>query len=119
KMDWPEGVFYDFDRIYDDAALGYGGPAFGWWRIPDQFSLAKLDVLERSDARRPLFIFFPTVSTHTPFRPTPPYQSDWSRMLSSQPFDKEPLQHSLGQLPDWSNLAESYQGALTYSLQTL
>ncbi|HEY0939664.1 MAG TPA: sulfatase-like hydrolase/transferase [Steroidobacter sp.] len=119
KLDWPEGVFYDFDRIYDDAALGYDGPAFGWWRIPDQFSLARLDVLERSDAGTPLFIFFPTVSTHTPFRPTPPYQSDWSRMLSTQPFDAAPLQHSLAQLPDWGNLAESYKSALSYSLQTL
>jgi len=125
KMDWPEGVFYGFDRIYDDASLDYRGPAFGWWRIPDQYSLAKLDQLElapRSNdagARKPLFIFFPTITTHTPFRPTPPYQTDWSRMLSAQPFDEEPLQHSLSQLPEWSNLAPSYQDAVSYSLQTL
>lgn len=125
KMDWPEGTFYGFDRIYDDASLDYHGPAFGWWRIPDQYSLAKLDQLElapRSDdpsARQPLFIVFPTISTHTPFRPTPPYQTDWSRMLSAQPFDDEPLQHSLSQLPEWTNLAPSYQDAVDYSLRTL
>lgn len=125
KMDWPEGVFYGFDRIYDDASLDYHGPAFGWWRIPDQYSLAKLDELElapRSVApgpRKPLFMFFPTISTHTPFRPTPPYQPDWSRLLSAQPFDNEPLQHSLSQLPEWTNLAPSYEAAVTYSLQTL
>lgn len=125
KMDWPEGVFYGFDRIYDDASLDYRGPAFGWWRIPDQYSLAKLDQLElapRSNdpgTRKPLFIVFPTITTHTPFRPTPPYQTDWSRMLSAQPYDDEPLAHSLSQLPEWSNLAPSYQDALRYSLQTL
>jgi hypothetical protein len=125
KMDWPEGVFYHFDRIYDDASLDYRGPAFGWWRIPDQYSLARLDRLElapRSDApgaRQPLFIVFPTISTHTPFRPTPPYQTDWSRMLGAQPFDDEPLRHSLSQLPEWTNLAPSYQDAVRYSLQTL
>jgi len=122
KMDWPEGVFYGFDRIYDDASLDYRGPAFGWWRIPDQYSLAKLDQLELANApgaRQPLFIFFPTITTHTPFRPTPPYQTDWPRMLGDRPFDDEPLQQSLSQLPEWTNLAPSYQDAVSYTLHTL
>ncbi|WP_129646214.1 sulfatase-like hydrolase/transferase [Peristeroidobacter agariperforans] len=124
KMPWPEGVFYDFDRIYDDAALDYRGPAFGWWRIPDQFSLAALTQLEltvRTGApndRKPAFIFFPTVTTHTPFRPTPPYQADWSRMLSTDPFDEPSLRNSLSQLPEWNNLSPSYTDAVAYELQT-
>lgn len=125
KWNWPEGVFYEFDRIYDDASLDYHGPGFGWWRIPDQFSLARLDELEvappgaDSSTRAPLFTFFPTVNTHTPFRPTPPYQADWSRMLSANPFDAAPLQQSLQQQPGWNDMAESYKGAVAYSLQTL
>lgn len=120
KLSWPEGIFYGFDKIYDDASLGYTGPAFGWWRIPDQFSLARLDALEVAPRpRQPLFIVFPTINTHTPFRPTPPYQADWSRMLSAQPFDPAPLQESLSQEPDWTHMAESYQAAMTYSLQML
>jgi hypothetical protein len=122
KLAWPEGVFYGFDQIYDDPSLGYEGPAFGWWRIPDQFSLAQLDALERAQAvgaRAPLFVVFPTVSTHTPFRPTPPYQSDWSRMLSATPFDATPLQESLSQEPDWANMSASYKESVSYSLQTL
>jgi len=124
KMDWPEGVFYRFDRIYDDRSLDYHGPAFGWWRIPDQFSLARLDALEAtprtgaSSDRKPLFIVFPTITTHTPFRPTPPYQPDWSRMLTTEPFDEAPLRESLAQGPEWTNLAPSYTDALAYSLQT-
>jgi hypothetical protein len=125
KMAWPEGVFYDFDRIYDDASLGYQGPAFGWWRIPDQFSLARLEALEVAtrendgEARKPLFVFFPTVSTHAPFRPTPPYQPDWSRMLSAHPYDAEPLQQALSEQPEWNDMSGSYKDALSYSLQTL
>lgn len=124
KWSWPEGAFYDFDRIYDDASLEYHGPAFGWWRIPDQFSLAKFDALEiapraASSARKPLFTFFPTVSTHAPFRPTPPYQANWSRMLSANPFEPAAVQHSLMQPRGWNYMAESYEGALAYSLQTL
>ena len=125
KLDWPEGIFYDFDRIYDDAALGYAGPAFGWWRIPDQFSLAKLNQLELSErtdeqrVRQPRFTFFPTISTHTPFRPTPPYQPEWSKILSPEPFDDAALQRSLSQRPQWNNLAPAYTDSLIYTLQTL
>ncbi len=123
KSLWPEGSFYGFDQIYDDAALDYRGPAFGWWRIPDQFSLAKLDALEvtpREDTvRAPLFAFFPTISTHAPFRPTPPYQADWSRLLGPHPFDEAAVRHSLQQRPDWNDMSASYLGTLAYSLQTL
>ncbi|MDY6945592.1 MAG: sulfatase-like hydrolase/transferase [Pseudomonadota bacterium] len=125
KWNWPEGVFYGFDQIYDDASLDYRGPSFGWWRIPDQFSLAKLDELELApraagaSAREPVFTFFPTINTHTPFRPTPPYQADWSRMLSANPFDEAALRQSLQQQPGWNDMAESYQGSVAYSLQTL
>ena len=40
---WPEGRFYGFDTLLDAAALDYRGPAFGLWRIPDQYALARLD----------------------------------------------------------------------------
>ncbi|HEY6643937.1 sulfatase-like hydrolase/transferase [Povalibacter sp.] len=124
KKPWPEGGFYGFDRIYDDASLGYGGPAFGWWRIPDQFSLARLETLElaprtsAANERRPLFVFFPTITTHAPFHPTPPYQADWSRMLDPQPFDQASLRDSLSQPPDWTDLSPSYSNSVAYSLRT-
>ena len=52
---WPEGAFYGFDAIYDEHALDYRGPEFGWWRIPDQFSLARIAELEaRNDSHAPL-----------------------------------------------------------------
>jgi phosphatidylglycerophosphate synthase len=124
KKSWPEGSFYGFDQIYDEAGLGYRGPAFGWWRIPDQFSLAKVDALESArpaqaaPPRQPLFTFFPTISTHTPFRPTPPYQADWSRLLGDEPFAAADLERSLPQRPDWDDMGKSYVAAVAYSLQT-
>ena len=36
---------------------------------------------EASHRAAPLFVFFPTISTHIPFSPTPPYQPDWPRAL--------------------------------------
>src|SRR6185503_385200 len=82
RQAWPEGSFYGFDEIYGADRLAYRGPEFGWFAIPDQFSLDRLQALEdsRRAARQPLFVFFPTISTHFPFSPTPPYQPDWIRM---------------------------------------
>lgn len=120
RESWPEGAFYGFDRIYGAEELNYHGPEFGWWRIPDQFSLAALDSWElQRHPRKPLFVFFPTVSTHMPFEPTPPLQSDWNRMLSAHPFDAEPLRHALTQTPVWTDMGRAYVSSVQYFLDTL
>jgi hypothetical protein len=117
---WPEGSFYNFDIIYGGERLAYRGPEFGWFDIPDEFALAKFDALEAdAPSRPPLFMFFPTITTHTPFRPTPPYQPDWNRVLTEQPFDEPDLDRSFDQQADWLNLGPSYVDAMTYSYKTL
>jgi hypothetical protein len=117
---WPEGAFYGFDTIYRADRLDYQGPPFGWWTLPDQFSLARLDALEVSPpSRQPLFVFFPTVNTHTPFSPTPPYQPDWSRVLTGQPFDAADVNAAYEQWADWTDLGPGYANALDYTYQYL
>ncbi|MET0279516.1 MAG: CDP-alcohol phosphatidyltransferase family protein [Steroidobacteraceae bacterium] len=120
KSNWPEGAFYHFDQIYGTDALNYQGPPFGWWKIPDQFSLSQLDALEleRRD-RKPAFVFFPTINTHMPFRPTPPYQPDWSRMTGPAPYDPAPLQAALRETPEWLRLTPAYGDAVSYTLDVL
>jgi phosphatidylglycerophosphate synthase len=120
RESWPEGAFYGFDKIYGADGLDYHGPAFGWWRIPDQFSLAALDSRElQAHHRKPVFVFFPTVSTHMPFEPTPPLQSDWQRVLTPNPFDAEPLRRALTQTPIWTDMGKAYVGSVQYFLDTL
>lgn len=120
KQSWPEGAFYGFDKIYDMDALDYRGPQFGWWRIPDQFSLAALDAREiQARPRKPLFVFFPTVNTHMPFRPTPPLQEDWARVLSATPFDAADVQRSITQTPQWTNMGRSYADSVHYAFEVL
>jgi hypothetical protein len=115
---WPEGSFYGFDALYDAARLDYRGPEFGWWRIPDQFSLASLDAREmRPQPRHPVFALFPTINTHMPFRPTPPLQSDWDRILHAAPFDAADVKRSLTQSPAWTDMGESYAASLRYSFE--
>jgi phosphatidylglycerophosphate synthase len=117
---WPEGAFYGFDEIYGAPRLAYHGPEFGWWAIPDQFAIARLDDVEVSRAnRKPLFVFFPTISTHAPFKPLAPYQPDWTRVLSDRPFDENDLERIFADEPDWLNLGPDYVRALSYAYTSL
>jgi hypothetical protein len=67
--------------------------------------------------RPPLFAFFPTISTHFPFSPTPPYQADWSRVETERPYDPEQVQAAYSDLPDWTNFGPGYVRALAYDLE--
>jgi hypothetical protein len=114
RQQWPEGRFYGFDEIYGAQQLGYTGPEFGWFAIPDQFSLAKFDALERKRPAGRRFVFFPTISTHFPFSPTPPYQPEWSRLFTSLPFDGPEIVRAYAHEPDWTNFVPGYIDALAY-----
>ena len=116
---WPEGAFYGFDEIYDYERLAYRGPPFGWWSINDQYALARVDRLEIEPRdREPRFVFFSTISTHAPFTPAPPYQPDWERVISEQPYEEEELHAAWSEQPDWLNLGPSYVQALRYAYAT-
>jgi hypothetical protein len=120
RQRWPEGVFYGFDDVYGADRLAYRGPEFGWFAIPDQYSLERLDALEVSRSPRPpLFVFFPTLTTHFPFNPTPPYQPDWPRIASDRPFDGPEIVRAYAREPDWMNFTPGYIGALSYEFDTL
>ena len=117
---WPQGAFYGFEEIYDLSRLDYRGPPFGWWDINDQFALARMDALEvEPQPRRPVFVFFPTITTHAPFTPAPPYQKDWARVLTTNPYDKADLDRAWSEQPDWLNLGPSYVQSLIYTHATL
>ena len=117
---WPQGAFYGFEDIYNLSRLDYRGPPFGWWDITDQFALARMDALEvEPQPRRPVFIFFPTINTHAPFTPAPPYQQDWARVLTANPYDSVDLDRAWSEQPDWLNLGPSYVKSLIYTHATL
>lgn len=64
-------------------------------------------------------MFFPTVSTHTPFTPTPPYQEDWARILTDHPFDDAVVEEAFDRQPDWLDLSPSYADAVAYVHEAL
>jgi hypothetical protein len=117
---WTEGAFYGFDRVYDAGRLAYGGPPFGWWDVTDQYALARVDALEVAGRdRAPVFVVFPTISTHTPFTPTPPYQPDWQRVLTLAPYEPETLDDAYAVPANWLDLGPGYVRALSYDFNTL
>jgi hypothetical protein len=119
RQAWPEGAFYHYDAIYGRDDLTYIGPRFGWWSIPDQYSLAKLDALTgAATARAPLFVVFPTSTTHAPFGPVAPYQPDWSKVLTPDAYDPAEVQRILARPPDLANLAADYAHAMSYEFTT-
>jgi hypothetical protein len=120
RLAWPEGSFYHFDAIHDAPALAYQGPPFGWFVIPDQYTLAWFTAHElQPRPRQSVFAVFPTLGTHLPFRPTPPYQPQWSRMFTATPYDEAPLRESLAETPQWLDLGASYVVAVDSALTML
>jgi hypothetical protein len=120
RLRWPEGAFYGFDEIYGADRLAYRGPEFGWFAIPDQFSLDRLDALEVTrPSRPPLFVVFPTISTHFPFSPTPPYQPDWRRISTAHPYDGPEIVRAYARQPDWTDFAPGYVDAMMYDYGVL
>jgi hypothetical protein len=119
---WPEGRFYGYDRYGDAERIGYRGPAFGYWRIPDQASMALLHAQELAApraGRAPRFIVFPTVTSHAPFRPVAPYVSDWERLTGPDAYSAAQIAQALDEPVSWQDPAPGYLQAIGYTHQWL
>ncbi|MDP3454661.1 sulfatase-like hydrolase/transferase [Methyloversatilis sp.] len=140
---WPEGAFYGFDRLADADNTGYAGLPFGYWRIPDQVSIALLQQQELQGAthaardagdglrnvslrsadatapRTPRFIVFPTLTTHAPFRPVPPYLADPQRLLAADAFSDDDVNRALTAPVSWTDPTPAYIDAMHYQFDWL
>jgi len=117
KFPWPEGRFYGFAKIYQPEQLAYRGPAYGWWAIPDQYSLYRVHRTEVETAgRAPLLVFFPTINSHIPFAPLPPYQPDWRDVDAiAEPVGMTIAEQSL----DGPELAAAYIRSVRHNLAVI
>lgn len=117
---WPEHAYYGFDRYIDGPALGYAGPPITFWKIPDQFALARYEQLfPRTADSPPRVLFFATISSHFPFSPVPPYQPDWQRVLTDTPFDAQALQVVADHRVNWLEMRTDYLATVNYVYQWL
>jgi hypothetical protein len=117
---WPEGQFYGFTETYSAERLDYRGPAYGWWVIPDQYSLYRIHRTELDPVHRPpLFLFFPTINSHAPFAPLPPYQPDWSDFDAPARESAVSGSVELSERLDGAALAPAYLQSILYNLAVL
>jgi hypothetical protein len=122
--EWPEGQrFYGFDRIYAAADVGYRGQRFAFDSVPDQFSLAALQRVERQrdSGRAPVMVTFPMLSSHAPWDPVPRI-IEWREVGDGSAFDynSESPELSADVLSrDRSRVRADYVNAVSYSLESL
>ncbi|MFI6761162.1 sulfatase [Micromonospora sp. NPDC050417] len=118
---WPEGAFYQHQRIYGVGDLGYQGPRFSFAPMPDQYTLAAFERLERARPDRPpLMAEIPLVSSHGPWAPLP-RMVDWDELGDGSVFDSMARE---GDSPDvvWRDAARvrtEYRRSIEYSLTSL
>ena len=114
----PEAAFWGFDAHYFAADLAYAGPPFGWFDIPDQFTLKQFAARELTPGHGPLFAQIVLVSSHTPFAPVPPYLGDWSDV---GPYNNvaDDVWTRIYAPPDWNDLGQPYLDSISYDLKTL
>ena len=108
-----------FDREVYAAQLDYHGPSFGWFTIPDQFTIDRaMTIRARLSSRPPVFTQIVLISSHIPFAPVPPYVADWRDCES---FSSVPAAawNEVYQEPNWTNLAPSYLKSLRYDFAAL
>jgi len=120
SWDWAEGRWYGFDRLLDARDLDYRGLPLGYWKVPDQFSLARFEQLFPIDgATPPRFLFFPTITSHLPFGPVPPVVTDRARLLSDDPFGPEATEQLRKAHVDWLDMLPNYVGMFDYTYRWL
>jgi hypothetical protein len=112
---WPEHVHYGFDHYVDGPSLGYDGPPITFWKIPDQIALARFEQrFPRAADSPPRVFFFPTISSHFPFGPVPPYQPDWQRAVTARPFDADELEAATAKPVNWLDMRSHYVASVNY-----
>jgi hypothetical protein len=110
---------WGFDHEIFASELDYRGPSFGWFAIPDQFTLDRAATIRSAlGPTPPVFTQLILVSSHIPFAPVPPYVADWddSGTFASVPAT---VMEEVWRQPDWSRLAPEYLDSLRYDFTVL
>ncbi|MEQ7125245.1 CDP-alcohol phosphatidyltransferase family protein [Actinopolymorpha sp. B11F2] len=118
---WPEGKFYEFDRIYDARHLGYEGAPYGWSGIPDQYTLSAFERLERSaPGRKPLMAEIVLTSSHNPWVPLPEMVS-WDEAADGSVYDamRKADKDAEDTRNDADRVRTAYARSIAYSVESL
>jgi hypothetical protein len=119
--DWPQGVFYDYDQLYDSRNVGYRGPRFGYPTMPDQYTLDAFHRLElEPEHRRPVMAEIDLISSHAPWSRTP-RMVEQSAVRDGSVFDGMPetLPSERDIWPSPRRVRAAYGHSIEYSLDAV
>jgi hypothetical protein len=118
---WPEGVFYQYNRLYTAQDLGYRGPVFNFSSIPDQYTMTAFQRAERATPEHaPEMAEIVLLSSHGPWAPLPRLV-DWDKVGDGSVYNGMP---ETGDSPDVvvrdrDRVRAAYRQSIEYSLGTL
>jgi hypothetical protein len=121
SRDWPQGAVYGYDQQYDTRTMGYHGPRFSFSSIPDQFTLAAFQRLERKPGHPPVFGEIDLLSSHAPWEPAPQLV-DWKTIGDGAVY---PQTSGAADSPsvtaerDVSRVRTDYRHTIEYALHSL
>ncbi|XVS65601.1 sulfatase-like hydrolase/transferase [Actinosynnema sp. CA-299493] len=118
---WPEGDFFDYDRIYAFDDLDYRGPRFGYATTPDEFTMSRFQQFERAAGHAPVMAAIPLLSSHAPWSPAPTAVG-WAdigdgSVFHSMPSGEAPAEDMFGRDPVL--VRSDYARTVEYSITTL
>lgn len=118
---WPQGMaFYHWKALYDGRDDGYTGPAFGFGRIPDEYTLKNFAHLELQPHHRPVMAEIDLVSSHGPWARVPKLLP-WSRVNDDNLYrpmaNAGPPADQLWQHPAQGK--QAYATSIIYSINSL
>jgi hypothetical protein len=118
---WPEADFFGYDRVYDANNLGYRGPRFSFATMPDQYTLAAFERLERERPdHAPVMAEIPLVSSHAPWAPLPRL-IDWKDVGDGSVY--HPIaaagERRAAVWRDPARIRTEYRRSIEYTLSTL
>jgi hypothetical protein len=121
ERDWPAGqAFYGFDSILDSRDMGYRGPAFGYARMPDQYTWKVFHDRADLDGTQPVMAEIDLVSSHTPWTPLP-RMLPWTELGDGSVFAAQAA-NSESPVTGWTDAQrarELYAESVEYSLSAV
>ena len=115
---WSVGTsFYRYDALLDANNVGYDGPAFGYARIPDQYTLKHFADRELAAGHPPVMAEIDLVSSHTPWAPLPQLVP-WHAAGDGSVYEDQPEQSmSAGEVWQDPRTVQRFYGlSIQYSL---
>ncbi len=119
-LDWPESAYFGYDRVHAAAGLGYKGKPFNWVTMPDQYTLAAFEKLERSQGHQPVMAEIALISSHAPWTPIPSLV-DWDKVGDGTIFNDQAESGDPASVvwTDPERVRSQYAASIDYALETL